>query len=312
VDGSGYLGLDCGGTKTRWAWWGGRLAGGETDGVQPAVHGSQAAGERLAAAVRLALAGHSASCTVAAVAGAGAKDVRDALVAAVGRHEPGMQLVVVGDVLAAAVGAIGSEAGLLIWSGTGSFLVAQDGDGRLLRIGGRGYLLSDEGSGYDFVRRAARSAIQAHDGMAPETLLGERLCAEFGAPSIERLGAVMQQRTTGEVARALVAVAACAREGDAVARQVLADGVAALFTLADAAVARAGLRWQNLKVVLGGGVFDRLPEVRDAACAWAKERGARRPELAPVDAAARGAAHLARAVHLGEEPLCSQVLDVSL
>lgn len=298
-----FLGLDVGGSKCRFEWWPvGARAGGDGRSVQPAVQGVDAAADGLAEVLRGIATDGAPEAAVCALAGVGDAATSAAMVAALRARGIAFPVAVVGDVLAAAAAALADGPGVLVWSGTGSFAVARAHDGALHRCGGRGFLLGDQGSGYDLVRQAARRAVLAADGMAPSTSLGEALAAAFGAPSPARLGAALQRQAPGEVAARLPAVLAAAAAGDAVARDVLAQGAADLDALADAAVAKAGLAWRGLPAACGGGVFDALADYRGAVAARLVVRGALPPTLIAPRAAALGAAWLAHGWHRGLSP----------
>lgn len=298
-----YLGLDVGGSKCRFEWWPrGARAGGDGRSVQPAVHGVDAAADGLADVLHDAARDGAPSAAVCALAGVGDTATSQALVAGLRARGIGFPVAVVGDVLAAAAAALADGPGVLVWAGTGSFAVARAVDGALHRVGGRGFLLGDQGSGYDLVRRAAQRALLAVDGLAPATALADELTAAFAAPSPQRLGAVLQRLAPGEVAARLGTVLAVAARGDAVARQVLADGAADLDALADAAVRKAGLAWRGLATAGGGGVFDAVPDYFAAVGARFTARGAVAPTLVAPRAAAVGAAWLADGWHRGVSP----------
>ncbi len=307
-----FLGLDCGGTKSRYAWSRGSVIDQDLRGVQLAVHGMEAAAEALAEVVTRAMQDAMPVACVAAVAGAGDRVLAQQLAQATARRVPSVPIAVVGDVLAAAAAALGLGPGALVWAGTGSFAIARAADGALHRTGGRGYLLGDQGSGYDLVRRAAAAALLALDGLGEPTVLGEALAKAFGAPQPARLGAVLQQRTTGEVAAQLPIVLACAERGDRVAQQVLQDGADALAMVANAAVRQADLDWRELPVTFGGGVLTGVPSVRELVTERLRSFGAPAPQLLDEHAAARGAARLAQAWHQRAEPLCRWVTDGAL
>lgn len=298
-----FLGIDAGGSKCRYEWWprGGR-AGGDGRSVQPAVHGVDAAADGLAAVLRDAARDGAPTAAVCALAGVGDAATSQALVAGLRARDIAFPVAVVGDVLAAAAAALADGPGVLVWSGTGSFAVARAADGALHRVGGRGYLLGDQGSGYDLVRRAARAALLAVDGLAPATALADALTAAFAAPSPQRLGAVLQRLAPGEVAARLGTVVDVAARGDAVARQVLADGAVDLAALADAAVRTAGLPWQSLRTAAGGGVCDAVPDYLAAVATRLTARGAIAPVLVAPRSAAVGAAWLADGWHRGLSP----------
>ena len=313
--------MDCGGSKSCWEWRGsgsavGAAAGGLAVPVQPAVQGIDAAGEALARVLLAATTGPDGqpqvTAAVAAVAGVADRASSAALVAAVRARSLQLPLVVVGDVLAAAAGALAADSGLLVWAGTGSFAIARAADGRLHRVGGRGYLLGDQGSGYDLVRRAAAAAVMAADGLAEQTALGEALAAAFDAAAPARLGAALQQLESGAVAARLPVVLECAAGGDLVAQAVLEEGMDALAMLANAATRQAALDWPDLSVTLGGGLLVGF----DGVTALLRQRlaalGALPPSIADPALAARGAARLAQAWHSRQGPMADWVDDVSV
>ncbi len=308
-----YLGLDCGGSKTRWSHWPASAGqDGITQGVQPAAHGEEQAAAALVAALRTAAAGASVQAAVCAIAGAGAAALRQRRVAyaqAQGFEPP---LALVGDTLAAAAAALADGPGLLVWAGTGSFAVARATDGSLHRAGGRGHLLGDQGSGYDLVRRAAAAVVLAVDGLAPPTLLTEALCTAFAAVGPHRLGAVLQGLSTGQLAAQLPVVLDCAARGDAAAAGALDEGMSALAMVANAAVRSAGLDWSGLPSFVGGGVLTNLESVRGLLAQRMLAFGAGEPAILATDAGARGAALLARDWAEGREPMHGWVQDGSL
>ena len=72
---------------------------------------------------------------------------------------PGVPGMAESDARVALYGAFEEEPGILVISGTGSVAIGQDGQGRIARAGGWGYLLGDEGSGYSVGREALRACL---------------------------------------------------------------------------------------------------------------------------------------------------------
>jgi len=308
-----YLGVDVGGTHCRHEWWPvGSAPGGEGRGVQPSVHGIDVTIPRLADA--LAAATRDVQPTAAACALAGVGDERASEAIAAGLRAAGITfpVAVVGDVLAAAAAALPDGPGVLVWSGTGSFSIARAANGELHRTGGRGYLLGDQGSGYDFVRRAAAAVLLAIDDLGPPTALTESLTTAFRAPSPARLGAVLQRLDTAAVAAQLPVVLAVAARGDAVAQDVLQSGVDGLVMLATGALRRAELDWRDQSVAFGGGVLRNAPAITDLLAARLRSFGAREPRVLDERAAARAAAWLAHAWHERLEPATTWVQRVAI
>lgn len=280
--------------------------------MQPAVHGIEAVIAGLGAAIAAATRTTVPTAAVCALAGVGEPRTAEAIAAGLRAGGVSFPLAVVGDVLAAATAALADGPGVLVWSGTGSFAVARAANGELHRVGGRGHLLGDQGSGYDLVRRAAAAALLAVDGLGPDTALTAALTAAFGAPAPTRLGAVLQQLDTAQVAARLPTVLAVAAQGDAVADEVVATGVDGLVMLASAALRHAGLDWREVTVAGGGGVLLGAPAITDQVARRCTSLGARPLHLLDERAAARGAARLARDWHERRQPQHGWVTHVAL
>lgn len=298
-----FLGLDVGGSQCRFEWWpAGAAPGGDAPSVQPAVHGIDAAVAGLAGALHTAGRERTPTAAVCALAGVGDAATASAIVAGLRARGLAYPLAVVGDVMAAVAAGLADGPGLLLWAGTGSFAIARAGDGALHRVGGRGYLLGDQGSGYDLVRRGAAAVLLALDGLGPATTLTAALTEAFAAPSPARLGAVLQRLSPGEVASRLPHVLAAAAAGDPVANGVLADGIAALAMLGAAAVRAAGLSFRSLPIAIGGGVLTGVPTIAAGLAERLQSLGASAPRAIAPRAAALGAAWLAAGWHEHRQP----------
>ncbi|MBL8723280.1 MAG: hypothetical protein JNK49_04505 [Planctomycetes bacterium] len=308
-----FLGVDVGGSRCRCAWWPSqRLLSGEAATATPTVHGIPAAAAALAGVLRTAAQQSVPTAAVCAVAGVGDRTTSAALLDAVRGHGIAFPLAIVGDVLAAAAAALVDGPALLVWSGTGSFAIARARDGSLHRVGGRGYLLGDQGSGFDLVRRAATAALLAADGLGPATSLGPALAAAFAAPAVERLGAVLQGLNSGAVAGQLPVVLAEAAAGDPVANEVLDAGAEALAGLAIAALRAAGLEAAGVPVLCGGGVLEGVAELRERLAVRLGAFGAVLGGTVGPDAGSRGAARLAHDAYHGLEPATAWVARVAV
>ena len=85
------------------------------------------------------------------------------------------------DALAGCLGAHGGGDGALVIAGTGSAAIARV-SGRETVIGGRGFLLGDDGSTARVGAEAIRAALRAHDGVGPASSLTEEAMRRFGDP----------------------------------------------------------------------------------------------------------------------------------
>ena len=146
----------------------------------------------------------------------------------------GAHLALSSDFEIALIGALGRREGILILAGTGSAAYGRTADGRSARIGGWGYLLGDEGSGYWIGLQALKLLTQQADQRGwefkPESLSGRIVQVVNVASASELLQWVYGApeppvRATAALAP-LVMEAAEAGDGDAV--QILQSAAQAL------------------------------------------------------------------------------------
>ena len=71
----------------------------------------------------------------------------------------------------ALVGGTGKQEGVIVISGTGAIVYGINADGKEARASGWGYLLGDEGSGYDIGIKGLRAVVRATDGRGSPTEL---------------------------------------------------------------------------------------------------------------------------------------------
>jgi N-acetylglucosamine kinase-like BadF-type ATPase len=75
----------------------------------------------------------------------------------------------------ALVGGTEKQEGVIVISGTGAIVYGINADGRDARASGWGYLLGDEGSGYDIAIKGLRAIARAADGRGDRTELTDRI-----------------------------------------------------------------------------------------------------------------------------------------
>jgi N-acetylglucosamine kinase-like BadF-type ATPase len=304
-----FLGLDVGGTRSRWAWLDLGRTQEKRGGIQAAGRSSEEAAGVLAgllAEVRGCHPDRVPDLTVIGMAGAGHRATAEGIERCLGRAGVQWPVVVVGDTVVAAAAALAEGPGVALWSGTGSFAVGRSAGGGLHRVGGRGYLIGDLGSAYDMVRGAGVAAVSALDGLGPETGLIEVLVQAFSSSCPSQLGPAMQRRSVGDLAGCFPMILECAARGDEVALGVLRRGAGQLAALALAAAGRSGLKPGVLALYLGGGVLETRGLFTELLEEELQAVGVERPPRG-VDGAALGGAILARALHGGEEPMCRWV-----
>jgi N-acetylglucosamine kinase-like BadF-type ATPase len=163
------------------------------------------------------------------------------------------------DMVIALRAALGTSAGMIVESGTGSFAYGRNRRGETLRVGGWGSAYDDPGSGYDLGRKAIMAALRDFDGRGEHTVLTSRICGVLRLPDITRI--VVKKLSPQQVAALFPVVMEAAREGDRVARRLLARAAFELAQMAIALGRRLGRRG-TIPVVCAGGVFRSSPALR--------------------------------------------------
>jgi N-acetylglucosamine kinase-like BadF-type ATPase len=169
------------------------------------------------------------------------------------------------DAPAALAGATLGEPGIIVVAGTGSVVFGRNGEGESSRAGGWGYVFGDEGGGFGLAREGVRGALDALDGVGPETDLVGRLMSRFGVADLRLLPMVMYN---GHVSRDAIAQAARDviegwQSGDTVAGRIVGAGVAALASRVSSVAGR--LRLTAPLVCLTGGVCRSRPYAESLA-----------------------------------------------
>lgn len=181
--------------------------------------------------------------------------------------------------------------GAALICGTGSICYGRAPDGRTTRAGGWGYLLGDEGSGYDIGVQALRLATQTADGRADAQALLRMVLDEWQLDEpFALIGYVYRPEMTRATIAALARrVAALADAGDAHAQAILDQAGRELGRLVTA-VART-LDLERPPLALGGGLLGAQRSLQQALQRYADV------ELGPlhyVSDPAQGALTLAR------------------
>lgn len=158
--------------------------------------------------------------------------------------------------------AAGLTDGVAVVCGTGSVAVGSY-QGRTVQIGGWGFLLGDEGSGYWVVREALRVLLDRRDHGRPPGPLGDQLLAATGAtdqPALHRLVYQQPHQPSGWARHAGLVLGSADPDAATIAARA-ADALAALAAAAAGELDPAG----RLPVVLAGGLLGN-PAFRDTAC----------------------------------------------
>lgn len=161
------------------------------------------------------------------------------------------------DAVVALAGATAGEPGVIAIAGTGSIAFGRNAHGKTARAGGWGFVFGDEGGAFDLVRQAVRAALRHEEGWGTATVLRDKLLATTGASDMNHL---LHAFYTPDYPRSRIAAYAplvdeAAREGDAVAREILHSGAQALATFVGAVRRQLFHRSEAARISYIGGVF---------------------------------------------------------
>jgi N-acetylglucosamine kinase-like BadF-type ATPase len=169
------------------------------------------------------------------------------------------EIVSIGEGPCGVLAGLAADTGILTLSGTGSdSFYVRDGK-RVAGVGGFGPLLGDEGSGFDMGLRTLQAAIRADDGRGPATLLRDYIFEDYGLK--DRMWELVYQvydspDSRKPVARATYTLARAAKDGDAVALDILERGARRLAGDTMALLRRIGQdETCTLPVTVSGGVW---------------------------------------------------------
>lgn len=192
-----------------------------------------------------------------AVAGGSSKTIREKIKNYL--KEYARFVYVFSDIEATHYSFFGNKDGILVISGTGSNILIKS-NGKVVRFGGLGYLLDDEGSGFWFGKEFIKQGIldlQANK----KTMISKAVKDYFGSNDYtEILNKIYSEKLPSK---------AVADFGKSVAnlevsKGILNKGAKLLFESLKKALKTAKINPQaNLKIALFGGMFDRVPYFKE-------------------------------------------------
>ena len=180
----------------------------------------------------------------------------------------------VNDAVIACLGAHDGADGAIVIAGTGSAAMVRIAGAETI-VGGRGFILGDDGSAARIGLEALRAAVRAADGLGPRSPMTDALLARFSGGPLPAVEWASDAKPGDYGAFAPLTVHHAARD-DVVALPIINQAVAAIAALTHA-VQKLGAE----RVALVGGLGAALRPFFDDALA----RALRRPAHDPVDGA---------------------------
>lgn len=292
------IGADVGGTKTAVAVSRDGKIVGRADGPGAAVRPGRAlvSASTIADVVRQALSAAGlilGDVLMVGAAGTGREPERIELRNALRGENVASNVLVTTDIEIALAAAFADGPGIVVSAGTGSVAVGRDRTGKRYRIGGYGWQMGDEGSGYAIGRGSLGAVSRAMDGRSPRTALSERLLKATRSGDYDDLVRWAAGASPAEVAALAPHVLAVAAAGDPLAQGIADYAARELSQLAICLVPKMDVT-PPVPVAFTGGLLGSDQPLRKALLAKLEQESVFQPIEQPVDAVA-GALRLAEA-----------------
>jgi N-acetylglucosamine kinase-like BadF-type ATPase len=193
-------------------------------------------------------------------------------------HHVGGELTIVGDVEIALDSVFFGGRGVLALAGTGSNMAARAATGKIVRAGGWGPALADQGSGHFIGLESLRRGFLAIDEQRATRVLDDAQ-RFWGLSSLADLIEFANANPAPEYSRLAPLVVAAAEQGDAVAREVVEQGGRDLAMLAGLVIERIRAleasgegSFEAPAVAVAGSILENVALLRNAMTAELRAR----------------------------------------
>jgi len=194
--------------------------------------------------------------------------------------------------------ALDDAVGIALIAGTGSIALGRDAHGIVTRTGGWGYIIGDEGSGYDIGRRCLQAVSRAVDGRGQMTALVGLLLQHWNlTDASDIIGKVYPDPGKAAIASLSALVFRAARAADEIASEIVQSAADELALAAVAVRNTLDFPGEEVSLALGGGLLLHEADFRAQVLRGiGKELSIRQVVLVeePALSAARAAIKLAR------------------
>lgn len=191
------------------------------------------------------------------MAGAGRPAEKQILKEILGRLGFNETVMITDDAHIALYGGVGSEEGIILVSGTGSICYGRNSHGEVCRAGGWGYILGDEGSGYDIGLSALKHTVRGFDKREEDSLLSTMILDSLKIGSVDELVSLIYRSGEGRkiIAGLAPVVDEACMSGDYYAESILKNAVSELFKSIKAVISGLNFTDIPIQVALGGSVL---------------------------------------------------------
>ena len=165
----------------------------------------------------------------------------------------------------ALVGGTEKQHGVIVISGTGAIVYGINANGKEARASGWGYLLGDEGSGYDIAINGLRAVVRAADGRGRQTELTNRILNKLELNEPGELIRWAHAASRDTIAQLAEIVFDAAQATDTIAEQIVDDAADELVCATGSVIKQLELI-DAFDIVLSGGNLIHQPMFADKLC----------------------------------------------
>ncbi len=162
------------------------------------------------------------------------------------------------------VGGLKSLSGLCLIGGTGSVCFGRSESGNIIRSGGFGWRLGDEGSAWHIANTAIARTLKSKEGRDLPTFLDKYILDFFKIDKLEDIVSLVNDESTtkSDIGNFAKYVTLAASENDELSLIILKEAGLSLFDLVISTVNRMPHNHEK-KIVLAGGVINNIKIVRE-------------------------------------------------
>ena len=194
----------------------------------------------------------------------------------------------------ALVGGTGKQEGVIVISGTGSIVYGIDLHGVEVRAGGWGYLLGDEGSGYDIALKGLQAVARAADKREQPTQLTDMILNRLDLDKPSDLIRWTHAAERDEIAQLSQVVFKVLEMGDSKAEKIIDSAFSELACAVETVALQLEFT-QPFSIVFSGGILLHQPTLADRLGRWIEKIILGSSVMLPKHDPAYGAVLLAKA-----------------
>ena len=194
----------------------------------------------------------------------------------------------------ALIGGIEKQEGVIVICGTGSIVYGINAHGKEVRAGGWGYILGDEGSGYDIALKGLRAVARAADKREPQTQLTNLILNKLELNEPNDLIRWTHAAQRDEIAQLAAVVFKATEIGDTKAEKIIDSAVHELACATETVTMQLALT-HPFEIVFSGGNLLHQPILADKLQKWIEKIVIGSTVIFPKHEPAYGAVLLAKA-----------------